>query len=126
MIEFPFYLTEDELIIVEVTLNVYYKTYLALDTGCTHTVIHSDYAESLGFKLRKAPKVNIFTGSREERAKEIIIDFVEALNHSVENLSVYAFDVYLISDKYVGYLGLDFFKGKKLSIDFEKEVIYLE
>jgi clan AA aspartic protease (TIGR02281 family) len=126
MIEFPFSLQNDGVVVVEVKLNLDNKCQMVLDTGCTNSVIHTDYARILGLDLKSASKTQVFTGSGEEKAKEITIDFVEALGHFVQDLLVTVFEVYVDSDKYVGYLGLDFFKGKKLSIDFEKEVIYLE
>lgn len=126
MIEFPFSLQNDGVVVVEVKFNLDNKCQMVLDTGCTNSVIHTDYARILGLDLKNVSKTQVFTGSGEEKAKEITIDFVEALGHFVQDLLVTVFEVYVDSDKYVGYLGLDFFKGKKLSIDFEKEVIYLE
>ncbi len=126
MIEFPFSLQQDGLIVVEVNINLDNKCKMVLDTGCTNTVIHTDFARILGLNLKNARKTPIFTGSGEEQGREVNVEIIEALDSFVEDLLVTVFEVYIDADKYVGYLGLDFFKGKKLTIDFEKQLLILE
>lgn len=126
MKQYPFSIQEDGLIVVKVYLNLDYEFSMVVDTGCSHTVLHTQEAIAMGYNLKKAKKTVIDTGSQAEYAKEVTVEVVEALDYAVENLTITVFDVNVERKSYVGYLGLDFFKGKKLSIDFEKEVIYLE
>jgi predicted aspartyl protease len=124
--EFSFSLQENGLIIVAVQLNVGSRTTevkMMLDTGCTHTVLHTKYAKLLGVDLKKAPKTRIDTGSQEEKARDVLIDIVASLDHYIENLTITVFDVYIDHNLYAGYLGLDFLAGKKLTIDFATETI---
>jgi predicted aspartyl protease len=122
--EIPFDLQEG-FIIVEVVLNLYREARLVLDTGCTQTVIHTTEAQKLGFNLKKASKIIIETGSKPEYAKEINLTYIEALGHTIENMPIAVFDVNVELDNYVGYLGLDFFKGKCLTIDFDKQLLWI-
>lgn len=124
--EFAFYLVDDDLIVVDVLLNMRLEIRLALDTGCTDTVITPDVVKELGFNLRKAKSTLINTGSRQEKAKEITLETVEALDSLVENFPIQVFDVFVDTTKYVGFLGLDFFKDKILTIDFRRQVLILE
>jgi predicted aspartyl protease len=62
--EFAFSLINDDLIVVDVLLNMRLEVRLALDTGCTDTVITPDIIKELGFNLRKAKNTLINTGSR--------------------------------------------------------------
>ena len=126
--EFSFSLKENGLIIVVVQLNMGNRTIetsMMLDTGCTNTVLHTKYAKLLGIDLKKAKKVSIDTGSQEEEAREVEIELMEALDYCVENLTVSFFDVYIDHNMYAGYLGLDFLAGKELTINFEREVLFL-
>lgn len=126
MTEFPFSLQQDGLIVVEVNINFDNKCKMVLDTGCTNTVIHTDFARILGLNLKNAKKTPIFTGSGKEEGREVNVEIIETLGCFVEDLLVTVFDVDVDVDKYIGYLGLDFFKGKKLIIDFEKQLLILE
>lgn len=123
MRKYPFSLQTDGLIVVKVYMNLDYEFQMVLDTGCSHTVLHTIEAKAMGYNLKKAPKTMIDTGSQAEYAKEINIDFIQALDQVVENMTVTVFDVNVERKIYVGYLGLDFFKGKKLLIDFEESVL---
>ncbi len=45
---FPFSLEQDGLIVVEVCLNFDYIFPMVLDTGCSHTVLHTREAQIMG------------------------------------------------------------------------------
>ncbi len=126
--EYPFSLeNDDNLIIVKVEFNMKHEAHLVLDTGCTNTVITTLEAQKMGFSLDKRKTTTVRTGSKEhEPAKEITMDTVECLGHIVENLEILTFDVAVEKNKYIGYLGLDFFADKKLTIDFKKQLLILE
>ncbi len=126
MTTFPFSIEEDGLIVVQVFINLEHRFFMVLDTGCSHTVLHTKEAEKLGFNLKKAKKTIINTGSQTENAKEIVAEMIEALDHTVADLTLTIFDVNINRAKYVGYLGLDFFADKKLTIDFKKQLLILE
>lgn len=124
--EFIFSLIDDDLIVIDVLLNMHIEVQLALDTGCTNTVIVPEVVKELGFNLRKAQNTLINTGSRQEKAKEITLETVEALDMLIEDFPIQVFDVFVDTAKYVGFLGLDFFKDKILTIDFRRQVLTVE
>jgi predicted aspartyl protease len=126
MTTFPFSIENDGLIVVQVFINLEHSFFMVLDTGCSHTVLHTKEAEKMGFNLKKARKTTIDTGSQSEVAKEIVVELIEALDYTVSNLTLTVFDVNIDRTKYVGYLGLDFFQDKKLTIDFKNQVLELE
>jgi hypothetical protein len=54
------------------------------------------------------------------------LETIEALDMLIENFSIQVFDVFVDATKYVGFLGLDFFKDKTLTIDFSRQVLIVE
>ena len=123
---YNFSLSKSGLILVEVDLNMKIEVTLALDTGCTNTVIVPQIATKLGFNLKKAPSTKVTTGTQEENAKEINVETLETLGHIVENLPIIVFDVLVEQNEYDGYLGLDFFQNKILLIDFFNQILRLD
>lgn len=126
MTTFPFSIENDGLIVLQLFINIEHSFFMVLDTGCSHTVLHTKEAEKMGFNLKKAKKTNIDTGSKTESAKEITVELIEALDHILSDLTLTIFDVNIDRTKYVGYLGLDFFQDKKLTIDFKNQLLILE
>jgi predicted aspartyl protease len=126
MNKIPFSLSDTGLIIVEVKINLDYYVRMVLDTGCTHSVLHTDNALKAGIDLNKATKTTITTGSGNEKAKEAEVAFFEAFGYYIENFMLTIFDVSIDKNKYEGYLGLDFLSQfKNILIDFENEIITL-
>jgi Aspartyl protease len=121
--------SEDDLIVVTTYLKVYRKsTYyplsLVLDTGASHTVIDlnmllvAGYSKSL--KLNK--EVKIQTANKIIDADKMIVEELKILDKSTMNFEITTYDFLAQDDllDYDGVLGLDFFQGTKLNIDFIK------
>jgi hypothetical protein len=101
---------------------------LALDTGCTQTVLRPAVISFLGLSDKQAlRKIGVTTGSRVDTAFEHQIDFMAAFGFRCNNIKVVSKDLPkgLFID---GLLGLDFFKiiKKKLILDFNKFLMTVE
>lgn len=98
---------------------------LALDTGASSTIISRERLLSLGYDLSvSAEDSRIVTGSRVEFAPEITLIKLSALRQQRQGFSVLAYD--LPEEAGVdGVLGLDFFRGQNLNIDFRNGLITL-
>ncbi|HBX50513.1 MAG: hypothetical protein A2275_06510 [Bacteroidetes bacterium RIFOXYA12_FULL_35_11] len=98
----------------------------AIDTGATTSLINQDVLESLGYQKTDAIDcINITTGSRIEKAQLYKISSIKVLGLTRKNLKVISHK--LPYTTFVdGLLGLDFFRNKKLIIDFSKGNITLE
>lgn len=104
----------------EVILN------LALDTGATGTIISVKKLIEVGYNLDvPEDEIYITTGSGLISVPKITIEKLTALGETKENLSVIAHDLPPTASV-DGVLGLDFLRGKILSIDFVKGQIELE
>lgn len=115
MAKYPFSTSKSGLILVEVDLNMKIEVTLALDTGCTNTVLVPQIAEKLGFNLKKARATNVTTGTQKESAKEIDVETMEALGHIAEHLPIVVFDVLVEKGE-----------NKILIVDFFNNVLTLE
>lgn len=99
---------------------------MVLDTGCTHTVLHTKKAEKLGFKKsRRNKSTGMSTAAGVISSHSFSPLFFEALGMNIEDMPLEIADVD-ITNEYAGYLGLDFFKGKKFCIDLDNQIISLE
>jgi len=94
---------------------------LALDTGATHTVIDLTLMILNGYDLTKVIRtVEFETAKGPISAYVFRISELTALGKTVKNVEVSSYDFAgnnLIFD-IDGVLGLDFFKGSELTIDF--------
>ncbi|NQS97183.1 MAG: retropepsin-like domain-containing protein [candidate division Zixibacteria bacterium] len=98
----------------------------AIDTGATNTLLSRKIAEKLGFDLDSTTKkVILVTASREESAPIISINTIEALGQKVLNHSAICHNLPPGLNIH-GLLGLNFFRDKKLTIDFRLGEINLE
>lgn len=98
---------------------------LALDTGASSTIISRERLLSLGYDLSAAFEGSrIVTGSRIEFAPEITITKLSALRQQRQGFSVLAYDL-PVEAGVDGVLGLDFFRGLNLNIDFRNGLITL-
>jgi gag-polyprotein putative aspartyl protease len=118
---FPIELNSDEdVILVNASIEGKFKFRLALDTAATHTTIDSNVLYFSGYELKNS------IGEKEvETANGIII--VE--NYTVENLEclgilksifevqVFDFLAHSITSDYDGVIGLNFLKDHKFCID---------
>ncbi len=99
---------------------------LALDTGASRTILRAEFLQYVGYSPETAVrKINITTGSRVENGVEISIRKLSALGRVKKNISIvtHALPKELKLD---GILGLDFFRGLELKIDFRKGQITLK
>lgn len=99
---------------------------LALDTGASRTVIAPLVLEAVGCAVSNdAAGLMVATGSRREFMPLVQVSKLTALGHSVENLSVLGHQLPAGMAVH-GLLGLDFFTGCKLELDFRAGTIRLD
>ena len=99
---------------------------MALDTGATSTLISHAILRFLGYDpALSAERVNVTTGSGIEFAPRLSISKLEALDLKRENLPVIVHTL-PPSASVDGLLGLDFFRGHRLTLEFLAGEITLE
>ena len=92
---------------------------LALDTGATSSVINWDVAMLLGYDpASEKERVQITTGSGVEFAPRITVKKIEVMRKSLDNFPMLCHTL-PPSATVDGLLGLDFFRGKRLLLDFK-------
>jgi hypothetical protein len=100
--------------------------HLALDTGATGSLVNWDVAVLLGYDpatIRE--RVRVTTGSSVEFAPQIVIQKVEALGREQTNFPIVCHTL-PPSATVDGVLGLDFFRGTRLTLDFRKGLVSVE
>jgi predicted aspartyl protease len=98
---------------------------LALDTGATATLIRTAKLVSVGYDPAVSPdRVLVTTGSGVEYVPRLPLDRIEALGQSRTHFAVVAHTL-PPSASVDGLLGLDFFRGQQLTIDFRGAEITL-
>ena len=98
---------------------------LALDTGATGTLINVGMLVSLGYDPSLAPdRVQVTTGSGVEFVPRIELNKISALGQERADFAVLCHTL-PPSATVDGLLGLDFFRGQNLTIDFSKGQIRL-
>ena len=91
---------------------------LALDTGATSSMINWDIAVLLGYDPASVKeRIQITTGSGVEFAPRIVMRQIKVLGRSIENFPVLCHTL-PPSTTVDGLLGLDFFRGERLILDF--------
>ena len=104
----------------------YASVLLALDTGATQTMINRGVVESLGYDVGSADNaVRLVTASGEEITPIVDIVRFEALEQERQNLPVICHDL-PSGAPFDGLLGLDFFRGQRLTLDFREGLITLD
>ncbi|MCY4366088.1 MAG: retropepsin-like aspartic protease [Chloroflexi bacterium] len=99
---------------------------LALDTGATQTLVNKETAQFLGYDVDEpAETVGLITASGEETTSVIAIRRIEALEQSRRDLPVLCHNL-PSGAPFDGLLGLDFFRGQCLTIDFREGLINLD
>lgn len=92
---------------------------LALDTGATSSMINWDVAMLLGYDpASEKERVQITTGSGVEFAPRITVKKIEVMRKSLDNFPMLCHTL-PPSATVDGLLGLDFFRGKRLLLDFK-------
>jgi predicted aspartyl protease len=98
---------------------------MILDTGCKTTLLNRQDAEKLGFvpNRRNKTKNGIETASGENMPSyKFTPAFLQAFGFIYDNFKVEVCDFgYLLESS--GFLGLDFFKDKILTIDIENKTL---
>ncbi len=93
---------------------------LALDTGATGTVLNESVVAAVGYKPAAASKrVQITTGSGIESTPLIRLEAVSCLGRKKRNFPILCHTL-PPSAGVDGLIGLDFFRGTTLTIDFVK------
>ncbi len=117
------------LIVVPATLHGPLKevnVHLALDTGATTTVISEQALQYVGCETDTTEKpVEITTASGKESVFEIRIDKLCALGKVVTDLAILCHTL-PPGAGFDGVLGLDFLRGRRLTIDFRAGLLSLE
>ncbi len=91
---------------------------LALDTGATYSLVSFDLLKLLGYDPRSVGTwVRITTASGVENVPQVTIEKVEALGHERVQFPVLCHTL-PPSANLDGLLGLDFFRGQRLVLDF--------
>ncbi|HKQ49530.1 MAG TPA: retropepsin-like aspartic protease [Phycisphaerae bacterium] len=99
---------------------------LALDTGATGTMFNTAKLVYAGYDPAAAEeRVRVTTGSGIEYAPRLSISQIEALGQHRKSLPVLAHTL-PPSASVDGLLGLDFFRGHRLEIDFQEGRIVLD
>jgi hypothetical protein len=93
---------------------------LALDTGATASLIQTATLVAIGYDPATAPdRVLVTTGSGVEFVPRLLLDRVEALGQARTSFPVVAHTL-PPSATVDGLLGLDYFRGQHLMIDFRQ------
>ena len=98
---------------------------LALDTGATFTLVNQGRLMQLGYDPPVAPKrFQVSTASGVEFVPRLTVTKIAALGQEQNDFSVLCHTL-PASVRVDGLLGLDFFRGQSLSIDFRVGQIVL-
>jgi predicted aspartyl protease len=98
---------------------------LALDTGATSTLVNVAVLVAVGYDPRLATdRVQVTTGSRVEFAPRVELQRLTTLGQERFNFPVLAHTL-PPSTGVDGLLGLDFFRGLRLTIDFQLGQLHL-
>lgn len=93
---------------------------LAVDTGATGTMINVAPLTAVGYDASLAPgRIQVTTGSGVEFAPRVIVARMEAMGQGRIDFGVLAHTL-PPSASVDGLLGLDFFRGQVLKIDFRR------
>ena len=91
---------------------------LALDTGATSTLVDAGMLVALGYDTAlSSRRIQVTTGSSVEYVPQILLRQIESLGQTRRRMTVLAHTL-PPSSSVDDLLGLDFFRGKKLAIDF--------
>ena len=127
---FTFDLPSDEnVIIVNASIEGKYKFRLALDTAATHTTIDSNVLYFSGYELKDSKgELEIETANGIIIVERYNIEQLECLGISKTNFEVQVYDflAHGITSDYDGVIGLNFLKEHKFCIDITKGEITVD
>ncbi|MEA2576240.1 MAG: hypothetical protein QOH93_3538 [Chloroflexia bacterium] len=91
---------------------------LAIDTGSTTSTLSRDMLDSLGYNVDDTIRdVRIITASGTDMAAQVQLTRIRVMSHEREQFSVLSYTL-PESTTVDGVLGLDFFEGTRLTLDF--------
>jgi predicted aspartyl protease len=94
------------------------QTVFALDTGATKTVINLDLLKRIGYTVKDfRESLMITTGSGQEKSYLLNVRSIDGLGIIKRNFSILAFQL-PVTTFVEGLLGLDFFRNRRLFINF--------
>lgn len=127
---FPFDLpTDEDVIIINATIEKKYQFRLALDTAATHTTIDINILYFTGYELKDSKgELEIETSNGIIIVETYDIKQLECLGilKNEFEVQVYDFLAHGVTSKYDGVVGLDFLKENKFCIDIVKKEISIE
>ena len=115
--------TDEDVIIVNASIEGKYKFRLALDTAATNTTIDSNVLYFSGYDLRNSKgEQEIETSNGIIVVETYEIEQLECLGITKTNFEVQVYDflVHGITSDYDGVIGLDFLREHKFCIDILK------
>ena len=99
---------------------------LAVDTGATNTLVNGDFLTGLGFDpSQPAGHAQMTTATGVQVVPLIAVDKLVAFGLQQDDFSVICHTL-PAGNVVDGVLGLDFFRGRRLTIDFRKSRIALK
>lgn len=119
---------EDSLVIVDCKIG-HHNFALAVDTGASHTVVDLTALFLVGFTMKDVKRtVQLETGKGVIDAYVFQVSLFNSLGKKVENMEICSYDFIgnAIFSDFEGVLGLDFFKGSELTINFKEFIITLK
>ncbi len=119
---FPFDLpTDEDVIIVNASIEEKFKFRLALDTAATHTTIDSNVLYFSGYELKNSKgEQEIKTSNGIIVVETYDIKLLECLGIIKTDFEVHDFLAHGITSDYDGVIGLNFLKEHKFCIDMAK------
>ena len=121
--------TDEDVIIVNASIEGRYKFRLALDTAATHTTIDSNVLYFSGYELKDSKGENeIETSNGIIVVETYDIEQFECLGviKNTFEVQVYDFLSHGITSDYDGVIGLDFLRGHKFCVDITKGEIAVD
>lgn len=127
---FPFdLLTDEDVIIVNASIEGKFKCKLALDTAATHTTIDSNVLYFSGYELKNSKgEKEIETSNGIIVVETYDIAYLECLGIIKTNFEVQVYDFlsHGIASDYDGVIGLNFLKEHKFCIDIAKSEVSID
>ncbi len=127
---FPFGLdTDEDVIIVNASIQGKFKFRLALDTAATHTTIDSNVLYFSGYELKNSKgEKEIETSNGIIIVETYDIEHLESLGIIKEDFEVQVYDflAHGITSDYDGVIGLNFLNEHKFCIDMVRNEITIE
>ncbi len=121
--------TDEDIIIINASIEEKYKFRLALDTAATNTTIDSNVLYFSGYELKNSKGEREIETSNGIIIVEIyVVEKLECLGITKTNYEVQVYDFLshgILSD-YDGVIGIDFIKEHKICIDILKREVSVD